>query len=242
MSILIRLYEEHERLSQALKPDKKSGWSTMKFGKRYSKVTVFMAMLHGVLIGVAAVAVIGLLLAGTKGKDDAPTDKEVSTSGPAPVENSAQPTEKPLQLFAKQYGAFSSVESATSFIGENPSLSKAAVIQSNDKYLVWTAVGLTEAEIVPSESEGSFRKAFVADTSACGAIGAGKLRQVLTETDMAKIKNLDEGKGEGKEEEKTKEFYKDIATITAFTKDLQIMRLHLISDYSNTGKCVKISF
>ena len=43
----------------------------MKFGKRYSKVTVFMAMLHGVLIGVAAVALIGLLLAGTKGKDDA---------------------------------------------------------------------------------------------------------------------------------------------------------------------------
>ena len=41
----------------------------MKFGKRYSKGTVFMAMLHGVLIGVAAVVVIGLLLVvGPKGK------------------------------------------------------------------------------------------------------------------------------------------------------------------------------
>jgi gas vesicle protein len=214
----------------------------MKFGKRYSKVTVFMAMLHGVLIGVAAVAVIGLLLVGTKGKDNNTTDKEVPASGPAPVENSAQPAEKPLQLYAKQHGAFSSAESATSFIAEDPSLSKAAVIQSNNKYLVWTAVGLTEEEIIPNESEGTFRKAFTADTLACGAIGAGKLRQVLTETDMAKIKNLDEGKGKGKEDAKTKEFYKNITTITAFTKDLQIMRLHLISDYSNTGKCVKISF
>ena len=64
----------------------------MKFGKRYSKVTVFMAMLHGVLIGVAAVAVIGLLLAGTKGKDDVETSgKELAASGPPPVENSAKP-------------------------------------------------------------------------------------------------------------------------------------------------------
>ena len=41
----------------------------MKFGKRYSKVTVFMAMLHGVIIGVAAVALIGIILIGTNGKN-----------------------------------------------------------------------------------------------------------------------------------------------------------------------------
>ena len=41
----------------------------MKFGRRYSNVTVLMAMLHGVLIGVAGVAVIGLLLMVMNGKD-----------------------------------------------------------------------------------------------------------------------------------------------------------------------------
>ena len=82
-----------------------------------------MAMLHGVLIGVAAVVVIGLLLVGTKGKDDGKTSgKELPTSGPAPVENSAKPDEEPLQLFAKQHGAFSSSESATLFIAEDPTL------------------------------------------------------------------------------------------------------------------------
>ena len=35
---------------------------------------------------------------------------------------------------------------------------------------------------------------------------------------MAKIKKLDEGKGKGKEDAETKEFYKNITTITAFTK------------------------
>ncbi len=62
----------------------------------------------------------------------------------------------------------------------------------------------------------------------CGAIGAGKLREVLTQTEIAEINNLDENKKEGKEEEKTKGFYKNITAITAFTKDLRIVRLHLL--------------
>lgn len=231
-------------LGQGLKLDKlKTGWSAMKFGKRYSKVTVFMAMLHGVLIGVAAVAVIGLLLVATKGKDNANTSvKELPASGPAPVENSAQPDELPLQLFAKQHGVFSSAESAALFIAEDPSLAKAAVIQSNDKYFVWTAVGLMEGEIDSSESEGTYRKTFMADTSACGAIGAGKLRDALTQTEIAKINYLDEGQKAGNEDEKTKEFNKNITTITAFTKDLRIIRLRLLSHYSHTENCVKIKF
>lgn len=215
----------------------------MKFGKRYSKGTVFMAMIHGVLIGVAAVAVIGLLLMGTKGEDDGKTSgKELPTSGPAAVENSAKPDEEPLQLFAKQHGAFSSSESATLFIAEDPTLSKAAVIKVDDKYLVWTAVGLAENEINSSESEGTYRKTFRADTSSCGAIGAGKLREVLMQTEMAKINYSDENKKEGKDDDKAKGFYKNITAITAFTKDLRIVRLHLLSHYSHTENCVKITF
>ena len=215
----------------------------MKFGKRYSKVTIFMAMIHGVLIGVVAVAVIGLLLYGTRGKDvsNAP-EKEVPASGPPPVENSAPSSEKPLHLFAKQHGAFSSAESAALFIAEDPALSKAVVIKGSDNYYVWTAVGLTEDEIDSNAAEGTFKKAFTAETSACGAIGAGKLREVLTQTEMAKIKNLDEGQGEGKEDAKTKDFYKNITAITTFTNDLRIMRLHLLSEYTQANKCVKITF
>ena len=97
-----------------------------------------------------------------------------------------------MQLFAKQHGAFSSAESAALFIAEDPSLAKAAVIQAGDNYFVWTAIGLTADEIETSDSEGTYRKTFTANTSACGAIGAGKLREVLTETEIAKIKNLEE--------------------------------------------------
>ncbi len=217
----------------------------MKFGKRYSNVTVFMAMLHGVLIGVAAVVVIGLALFMLKGKDNADADtgdKEITTSGPPPVETPAPTAEKPLQLFAKQHGVFSTSESAALFIEEDPSLAKAAVIQAGDKYFVWSAVGLVEGEIEITDTVGTYRKAFSADTSACGAVGAGKLREVLAETEIAKIKSLIEGQSEGTEGEKVKGFQKNITNITAFTQDLQIIRLRLLSHYSYTDKCAKFTF
>ncbi|KAA0965353.1 hypothetical protein FQ087_03325 [Sporosarcina sp. ANT_H38] len=215
----------------------------MKFGKRYSKITVFMAMLHGVLIGVAAVAVIGLILGGTTGKDEGNiSGKELPASGPAPVENSAKPDEEPLALFAKQHGAFSSSESATLFIAEDPTLSKAAVIKVDDKFLVWTAVGLLESEIDASSTEGTYRKAFMADTLSCGAIGAGKLREVLSQTEMSKINYLEENQKEAKVDEKSKAFYKNVAAITTFTKDIRIVRLLLLSHYSHTESCVKVAF
>jgi hypothetical protein len=215
----------------------------MKFGRRYSKVTVLMAMLHGVLIGVAGVAVIGLLLIGMKGKDGSVAgSEEVPTAGPAPAEVSAPDVEKPVRLFAKQHGVFTSADAASQFIAEDPSLAKAAVMQVGDQYYVWTAVGLQESDIDPSESEGTFRKAFTAELAACGADGAGKLWEVLNGTEMSQIKNLATAQDGESDDEKVKEFKKNITAITAFSDDLHVVKLHLLSHYSSPDNCVKILF
>ena len=109
----------------------------MNFRKKYSKVTVLAAMIHGVIIGVAAVAIVGFIIVGTSGKGkqqavekDAVTEsvekpgETVTASGP-----DADPvTEQPLKLFAKQHGVFSSAASAAVFIAEDAALAKAAVI------------------------------------------------------------------------------------------------------------------
>jgi hypothetical protein len=216
----------------------------MKFGKRYSKATVFKAMLHGVAIGVAAVVFIGLVLFMTKGKEEPSASSQgVPTTGPAPIETSAATTtEKPLPLFAKQHGAFSTAEAATLFIAEDPSLAKAAVIRAGDNFVVWSAVGLTPEEIETSDSEGTYRKAFSANTSACGAIGAGKLREVLAETEIGQIKNMTAQQKDLDDVEGTAEFYKHMTTVTAFTTDMRIIRLHLLAHYSSTNTCVKFAF
>lgn len=203
-----------------------------------------MAMLHGVAIGVAAVVFIGLVLFMTKGKGEPSASvPEVPTAGPPPIETPAETGgEKPLPLFAKQHGAFTTAEAATIFIAEDPSLAKATVIHAGDTYFVWSAVGVTPEEIETSEFEGTYRKAFSANTSACGAIGAGKLREVLAETDIDQIKNLKAPKNGTNDAEKTQEFYKNMTVVTAFTTDVRIIRLKLLDHYSSTNNCVKFTF
>lgn len=211
----------------------------MKFGKRYSNVTVFMAMLHGVIIGVAAVALIGFILAGTNGKQNAEKpEKVVPTSGPEPVEIPSSTAVEPLQLFARQHGVFSTASSAAATIAADPSLMTAAVVNVGDQYFVWSAVGLSEAEIMDSEEEGTYRKSFVADASTCQVVGSGKIVDVLTSTETSKIKISNSEN----DDENTKIFNKDIAAITAFSNDMRVIRLHLLSYYSYKKDCVKISF
>lgn len=202
-----------------------------------------MAMLHGVAIGIAGVVVIGLLLMGMKGKDGSVAGgEEVPTAGPAPVEEPASSGEKPLRLFAKQHGVFTTADAASQFIGEDPTLAKAAVMQVGGKFYVWSAVGLKENDIEPSESEGTFRKAFTADTAACGAAGAGKLREVLNGTEMAQIKNLATAQDGANDDEKVQDFQKKLTAITAFSDDLHVVKLQLLSHYSTMDNCVKIAF
>ncbi|MEK3934063.1 hypothetical protein MKY41_01980 [Sporosarcina sp. FSL W7-1349] len=215
----------------------------MKFGKRYSKMTVFAAMLHGVLIGIAAVAVIGFLMLGTKGKETAGSaTPEVPTGGPAPVETTAPAEEQPIRMYAKQHGAFSTSEAAASFIAEQPALAKAAIIQADNQFYVWSAIGLKEGDIEASEAEGTYRKAFSVETAACQSVGAGQLKTVLMETDIAKIKTLASPEKGAKEDAQAKGFAQNLSAITAFTEDLGIVRLHLLSHYSHTDRCAKISF
>ena len=106
----------------------------MKFGKRYSKVTVLMAMLHGVLIGVAAVAIIGLLLLEQR--------ERITTLR---TKNCLHLDRRQLKI-CKANGKTVAVVCETawcihfngicsSFIAEDPSFSKAAVIQDERKIL-----------------------------------------------------------------------------------------------------------
>ena len=201
-----------------------------------------MAMVHGVIIGVAAIAIIGFIILGANGKKvgEKPTP-EVPATGPPANEEGAGPQESQdgsLKLIARQHGAFSSSASAATFMEADPSLTTAAIIQVAEQYYVWSAVGLTEAEIMDSDSEDTFRKEFSVTSAACDVAGAEKLGDVLLIEDIAKIKSLESEK----DNEKAAEFTRDVVAITSFTNDLRVIRLHLLSHYSTKKDCVKISF
>ncbi|MDS9471330.1 hypothetical protein [Sporosarcina pasteurii] len=214
----------------------------MKFGKRYSNITVFMAMLHGVIIGIAAIAVVGIIFVGAEGNRTVDKiENEIPASGPAEDkenDTSANKTTGSLALYAKQHGAFTTSVSAATFIAEDPSLSTAAIIQSDGQYFVWSAVGLSEVEIEGILEEGTYKKEFSINPTSCDMVHTTNLWEVLEADDIAKIKQL----ASKNDDEKAKELARHIDTITAFTNDLKVIRLHLLSKYANTNDCVKISF
>lgn len=222
----------------------------MNFKKKYSKVTVAMAMLHGVIIGIAAVALVGFIIVGTngQGKEKAGEQEVVATDPPASGETTPasgpaiSPDEAPLKLFAKQHGVFSSVQSAQEFMAQDAGLAKADIFEIEGQFYVWSAIGIQENEIEVSEYEMTFRKPFYADTSSCSTVGAGKLRGALSEAELSKIKTLTTVAEGEHSDEKSAEFRKNIVAITAFTSDLRIIRLKLLANYTYKDGCVKINF
>lgn len=213
----------------------------MKFGKKHSNMTVVLAMIHGVIIGIVAIAIVGFILAGAEGRSDIPKIKEdIPASGPASKsdENTPESVADSLQLYAVQHGVFTTGDAAATFIATDPSLAKTAIIQSGEKYFVWSAVGLTEDEIESQIQSETFRKSFQVNTSQCEENGGQQLREILTAKKIDEIKNLDTPK----KEEEVSEFNQKLSAITAFTKDLSLIRLHLLSQYTYSEDCAKITF
>lgn len=214
----------------------------MKFGKKYSNITVLMAMLHGIVIGVIALVIVGLFLLGAEGKR--PIDQienEIPASGPGNDkgnENSSEKSSEEGTFYAKQHGVFTTSTGAATFIEENPSLSTAAVMQVEDSYFVWSAVGRTEAEIEAILEEGTYKKAFSAALASCEIVQTEQLWKILNLNDLSEIKNsIVEN-----EKEKEQVLAKKIDAITTFTDDLKVIRLHLFASFANEANCVKISF
>src|SRR5690606_14844793 len=131
-------------------------------------ITIVRAMIQGVIIGVVAVAAIGLAIVGTGGKGGssgvpAPT-KTVPASGP---QADGGDDGQAMTMYVKQHGVFSSAETAAGFVSDDPSLAKTAILKVGDQYYVWGAVGLNESDIVLKEGENAFRKTIRVTPSSC---------------------------------------------------------------------------
>lgn len=213
----------------------------MKFGKRYSHMTVFMAMIHGIVIGILAIIVVGLVFVGAEGKrpvDD--IEKEIPTAGPEKSEkeqSNGQTGVEPVTLYAKQHGAFTNSASAATFIADDSSLSTAAIVQGDNQFFVWSAVGRTEPEIEGILDGQTYKKTFTVEALKCEQ-DIQQVWDIFQSDDLSKIKNSISEK-DGKEAE---DLMKKMEAITAFTDDLKVIRLHLLAKYVNDDDCMKISF
>lgn len=223
----------------------------MNFKKKYTKMTIILALGQGVLLGIAAVAIVGFILLKTEKPESAASPNvNVPASGPA----SGQGTDKkdetkpdtaaagaPIPMYAKQHGVFSSKTSAASFIADEK-LPKAAAVQANGQFYVWSALGLSEIDADPAGEEGVFRKQVNVSPLACDSGEGELLRSVLSATKISEIQDLVASRKQSVGEGKKDTFTSNITAITAFTDDINIIKMHVLAHYSETGKCVKLEF
>lgn len=214
-----------------------------------------MAMLHGVLMGIAGVLIFGFLLNVSNRlevKSDEP-DKEIAVNGPVSEKDPVQtdetgpddgktvadsPNQPSVQLFALQHGVFTSDASAKEFISADPALQKAAVVPAAGQYFIWSEIGVTEEEVKKNVKPGeTFVKSFRLSGVSCTK-GDVRVPEFLKETELQKL-NFDDSVNS---EELPAQWRENIAAVTAFSKEMKVVRAQLLAHYTLKNDCFKIEF
>lgn len=213
----------------------------MKFGKKYSNMTVMMAMIQGIAIGVIGIMIVGVILLSTEGRQSATEEgTEIPTGGPSEVVNDQAQNGKKvdnLKMYAKQHGVFTNSSAAETFLKSDSSLSTAAAIEIDKRYFIWSAIQPTESEIERLLDDETFKKPFLVEQKSCAALPMEIIGKVFQAEDNAEIKKL-ASEMNAKENQKIQE---EIEAILAFTDDIALIKLHVLQ-YANKEDCVKISF
>lgn len=198
------------------------------------------AILLGSATGVVGVLLFILLLNSMDSQFTPPEDNDELI----PV-TSQQTEEKPItndgtseQFYANQHGVFSSFESATEFVYGYASLNTSAVVDIDGTFYVWSSISPTKEEIVKSEDPPSFTKPFQLSAASCEEPELKILPSILKSNDPAKF-YFDDG-------EVPENLPADWQTLTfalsSISKDLSVVRMHLLAHYFTENDCLKIHF
>ncbi len=211
----------------------------MRLSRTISKFSYTLALLHGFLIGAVSIGLFALLI---QWQDIRPVETPEAQIPPEmqPVNVPGDEPEPKVEysFFALQHGVFSSAEGATQVLQSDPSLKTAAVIIAEDKYYVWSAVSLVEAEVRSEGNNETFVKPFQVESQSCTEETLKNIPLLLSETDKAKFYF------EGVEPSIAfpDDWQTNIKAISTLSKDINIVRAQLLSHYIAQNTCLKVSF
>ncbi|MEK3981061.1 hypothetical protein MKY37_18795 [Psychrobacillus sp. FSL K6-2836] len=213
----------------------------MPIGRRNNtRKKVILAGIQGLIIGVVGVLLFGLILNLANDKKAESEEAEITTpkDESEKVEVTGEVEEKPLPFQAKQYGMFTSKESAMAFIGSQPSLAKSSIFQVDNQFFVWsdlyvTTIPTQEAEVLPT-----FIKSLYVSTKGCEDPKVIKVMELIQQENLTKnfFDSLD------KKEEYPDDLMQIVQAISAFSDVPSVMRSHIFSHYVATNNCLKLSF
>ncbi|QUG42235.1 hypothetical protein KD050_02775 [Psychrobacillus sp. INOP01] len=213
----------------------------MPIGRRNNtRKKVILAGIQGLIIGVVGVLLFGLILNLANDKKAESEEAEITTPKDEgkKVEVTGEVEEKSLPFQAKQYGMFTSKESAMAFIGSQPSLAKASIFQVDNQFFVWsdlyvTTIPTQEADVLPT-----FIKSLYVSTKGCEDPKVIKVMELIQQENLSKnfFESLD------KKEEYPDDLMQIVQAISAFSDVPSVMRSHIFSHYVATNNCLKLNF
>lgn len=214
----------------------------MPFRRRNTRNKVILAGLQGLIIGVVGVLIFGFLLnlSNDKKVEEAEQNGQVST--PTTVNEKIDKIEVnadiTLPFKAKQYGVFTTKESAIAFISEQPSLQKASIVNVNDQFYVWSKLFVDEVSTSDSENLQTFIKPLYISTKSCENPKMKNMINILQEEKLSKnyFDTL------AKKEEYPEDMLSIVAAISTFSEDPAVIRLLVLTHYLEQNNCLKLNF
>ena len=206
------------------------------FSKQFvSPKQVIRAAILGMFIGLAGVGIFALLLMNASTLQDGPMTATDEVPSGEVVEVNTLP-QQTVNFYANQYGAFTTLNSATEFMAAYPTLNKALAVQVEDKFYVWSMVSLEKVTVEGEPS--SFTKSFQLYSEACPQNAIANIPVYLQ--DNNKLKNNFEQST--KEDQLPEGWTAFIDSITPLSSDMNVIRLHVLAHFLEQQSCLKIKF
>lgn len=210
----------------------------MPIRRRNPRNKVILAGIQGLVIGVVGVLIFGFILNLSNEKKEEKEDISAPTEQKENKDIVEVSADIVLPFKAKQFGMFTTNESANSFINEQPNLEKASIVEVNNQFYVWSELFVKEVSANDSEILPSFVKPLFISTKSCEN---SKVKNVMTLLQEEKLsKNYFESIA--KKEDYPDDLMSVVTAISAFSDVSSVIRLHVFTHYLEQNDCVKLNF
>ena len=206
------------------------------FSKQFvSTKQVIRAAVLGMFIGLAGVGIFALLLINASTLQDGTMTTTEEVPDEEIVEVSTQP-QQTVNFYANQYGAFTTLNSATEFMAAYPTLNKALAIQVEDKFYVWSTVSLEKITVEGEPT--SFAKSFQLYSEGCPKNSIANIPVFLKDDNNLK-NNFEQSTNQ---DQLPQEWTTFLDSITSLSSDINVIRLHVLAHFLEQQSCLKIKF
>lgn len=209
----------------------------MPIRRRNPRKKIILAGIQGLIIGVVGVLLFGFILNLSNDKQ-VETAKEDITEPAKEVDKVEVAADVKLSFKARQYGMFSTKESAISFMATEPTLQKASIVQVGNQFFIWSDLFVNDVSSVQTDVLPSFIKNLYVSTKGCEDPKVKKIINSLQEDNISK--NYFDSIA--KKEDYPDDLTSIIQAVSAFSDISSIMRLHVFSHYIDQNRCVELSF